>query len=206
MKVVVDGYNFIKGIFPQRSGLMEEFRNNLVKQLSIYKSCRKSIKEILVVFDGGLFSRSEREVHGGVTVIFSGRGRIADDWIVDYVERNSGCEIMVVTNDKKLTSRCHNFGADVIRIYDFNDFLHRALAEGSKDLSLKKDFLDDSIRKFEHDDVVAGVESLDLLMEQASIGLKDKDNNAEIDRQSRKGSSRRISKAKRKIGAKFNKL
>ena len=106
MILLVDGYNFIKGIFPFRKGCLEECRQQLIRLLSQYRILRaKRIKEIIAVFDGGLFQRATREVHRGIVVLFAGRSRSADDWIVEYAESHKGYQTLVVSNDRQRFDR-----------------------------------------------------------------------------------------------------
>ena len=176
MIVLVDGYNFIKGIFPRRKGFAEECRQHLLRLISQYRECRRNtIKEIIVVFDGGLFSRATREVHGGVSVIFSGRDRSADDWIVEHVDRHSGYELLVVTNDRQLTQRSKSSGSETMKIEEFDRCVREAIRDSGEVLSKRVILNDGTIKKFDRGAGDTSAE-LDLLMEQASIGVHCKDN------------------------------
>lgn len=198
MIVLVDGYNFIKGIFPHRKGFAEECRQHLLRLISQYRECRHStLKEVIIVFDGGLFSRATREVHGGVSVIFSGRGRSADDWIVEYVDRHRGHEFLVVTNDRQLSQRSKSSGAETMKIDEFDLCVKEAIRDPGEGLQNRSTLKQGSLKKFDRDDVDAS-EELDLLMEQASIGVHCKDDDDLESKEERNGEPNRLSKKEKK--------
>jgi predicted RNA-binding protein with PIN domain len=176
MIVIVDGYNLLKHLFPKEKGKLDKHRDLIVSQLGFYKKKKEGkIKEIVLVFDGGHWSHATREIRHGITVIFSGQDQNADDWIVDYVERMKGEELLVVTRDKELISRCSTY-AEAVSVVDFYDIVQNVLLdEVSEDL---KKSSESGIKKYEQEDKV-GVpeihsEALDVLMKQISLEGYDK--------------------------------
>ncbi len=104
MRIIIDGYNLIRRI-PELERLdrvnMEEARETLIKELSLYRSGKRH--QIVVVFDGlealHLGGSSTRD--RGVTVRFSPRGKSADQVIRDAL-KNREADVLV-SADRELT-------------------------------------------------------------------------------------------------------
>jgi predicted RNA-binding protein with PIN domain len=197
MILLVDGYNFIKGIFPFRKGCLEECRQQLIRLLSQYRILRANrIKEIIAVFDGGLFQRATREVHRGIVVLFAGRSRSADDWIVEYAESHKGYQTLVVSNDRELRKRCVNVGCEVIKIDEFDCRVREALRDFSEEQSKMKLLPRGGVTKFEREEGTSL--ELDLLMEQASLGRSYKNDDAFDENAFSKEREKKLSKKEKK--------
>ncbi|KKQ49769.1 MAG: hypothetical protein US69_C0002G0044 [candidate division TM6 bacterium GW2011_GWF2_38_10] len=107
MILLIDGYNVLKLIYPHIKGPLEKQRNLFIQELGLYNKKKDSkLKEIIIVFDGGLFNHATREIKHSITVIFSGKKQSADDWIIDFVQRKKQEEITLVTMDRKLIELC----------------------------------------------------------------------------------------------------
>jgi len=198
--IVIDGYNLLHQIFPRVRGELDKQRKEFIKHLSFYKKTKAdSIKEIIVVFDGGSWGRATREVRGGVTVIFSGQKSSADEWIIDYVNRKPGEELLLVTLDRELIQLCKGRNIEVMRVLDFYQILEKTLLQSAEDDFLEKKRVSEQVEKYEEETAVASVESeaLDLLMRQASIKLEQKDG-FEDEEVERDGESRTLSKKEKK--------
>lgn len=217
MIVVIDGYNLLRSIFSKERGKLDRQRKELVEQLGFYKKQRaEKIKEIVLVFDGGHSTRATREIRHGVTVVFSGQRQDADQWIIDFVERKVGHEIMLVSRDRELGEKCKKMGAEVIKVLDFYKIMQERLLEKAE-REMTREVQDSGIKKYV-DDKNGGVgeiesEALDLLMRQASMQgdtfvdmykKEDFDFFEEEDRQ--KGRSKTPSKKKKKRFSKLKKL
>lgn len=208
MILVIDGYNLLKAIFPRVKGKLDKQRDQLVRQLGFYKKQQEgSVKEIVLVFDGGLTGRATREVKKGVVVVFSGRDRSADDWIVDYVERCKGFEIILVSRDRELINRCKKKNVGVVRGEEFYSIVQTKLLE-----EVEKDVLssgnDGGVVKYgRSDNEVSEVDSeaLDLLMEQSQVDYKKEEDVFEDDSR-KKGSSKKMSKEEKSKLRKLKKL
>ncbi len=210
MILIIDGYNLLKAIFPKVKRLKKE-REQLICQLGFYKKQREGkIKDIVLVFDGGLERRATREIIGGVTVIFSGRGVSADDWIVDFVGRNKEKEMMLVSRDRELINRCTKKNIDVIKGDQFYSIMQNRLLE-----SVEEDInnYNSNIKKYkkEYDsgkNNEINSESLDILMEQSKTALSetDKDINYCDNNKKKKGRSYTPSKKDKKRSSKIKKL
>jgi|SaaInlStandDraft_3_1057020.scaffolds.fasta_scaffold04132_4 predicted RNA-binding protein with PIN domain len=216
MIIVIDGYNFIKNIFSHTKNNAEEQRELFIKQLSFYKHRKKSsVKEVVVVFDAGPLGHATREVHQGVVVVFSGQDSCADDWIVEYVERNKGKEILLVSCDRGLISRCEKTWVDTILVDEFHNFLQNVLVECRKESENVINTIDSSLTKFKRDDVdtinfnIDGDDALlDVLMEEASINIGAYDNKDDDyeEKNSKKGKKYTLPKKEKRIYKKLKKL
>ncbi len=192
MIIIIDGYNFLKALFPKIKDKLTHQREQLIKSLALYRE--KKEHEIVVVFDGGFSDKASREVHRGVVVVFAGQKRSADDWIVDYVKRNFGKEMMLISGDRGLAGRCRRFNIDVLEVHDFAKLLESVLLESIETSLSKKD---DDISEIDS-------EALDVLMEQSGVNSYEKDDNYE-DR-AKKGKSYTRSKEEKRIWNKIKKM
>lgn len=115
MRIIVDGYNLIR-LIPELAALdradLAEGRDCLIREISGYRVSKGH--RITVVFDAGgsphLADRSRKE--GGVSVVYSGSGRPADDVIVDLC-RSGGADL-IVTADRGLSERAGREGVEVV--------------------------------------------------------------------------------------------
>ena len=213
MIIIIDGYNLLRNIFHKEKGKLDRQRGELIRQLSYYK--RKKEHEIVVVFDGGFFNHATREIKKGVIVVFSGRRASADDWIFEYVERNKGKELLLITHDKQLIDRCKKFGTDALGVKDFYDLLQDSLLEDvekefEKEFEKKGDG-DSSIQKYNRNKKKVGKEieseALDLLMAQTDLSEYKKDGDEGLSKTRRKKQkSKTLPKKAKKIYKKIKKL
>jgi len=207
--VIIDGYNLLKQVFNKVKGKLDIFRDQLVKELSFYKKIKnEEIKEIIVVFDGGLSLHSERQIQNGVVVIFSGQKKSADDWIFEYVQKNANKELLLISKDNELKFRCSKFNVDAIDVFDFYDIvLNTITVQASKDFEKNND----TIHKYESDDYIYGQledfssknnKALDILMSHADLEFK----KAEIDEKHKIPKSFKVAKKEKRIYKKIKKL
>lgn len=182
MILIIDGYNLIKQVFRKIKGNLEKQRNQLIKELGYYRTKKKdSIKEIILVFDGGFSSNADRQIHNGVVVIFSGNKYSADDWIIKFTKKHANEEMLLITKDRQLISSCKPYGIDSIDVYDFYDIVQNCLLEDiEREFKIKEevellkkgeqDFFDDQLKGFKPNDSQA----LDILMSQVDVSNVDK--------------------------------
>ena len=212
MIVIIDGYNLLKQIFPGSKGNLDKQKSIFIRQLAHYKAKKAdSLHEIIVVFDAGPANHATREVKSGIVVVYSGVKSSADNWILHFVERNRGKEMLLVTLDRELKDACKKFDVDSLDVYEFYTILQQNLYQ---DLSLDKNQPQEAtIEKFEpmdsdeypHRDI--NNKALDLLMEQASMQLADdKHDDQETTQKPRKSASRKLSKQERRMLATLKKL
>jgi len=215
--VLVDGYNVLKLIYPGIKGKLEKQRMHFIRQLGYYKTKKSSeISEIIVVFDAGPFNHASREIKHDVVIMFSGQKSTADDWIVNYVERKKGQQIILVTKDRNLIDRGCKLGCEALDSLDFYKIVQNCLLQ---DVSGKR-FLDakdelSSLQRYEESDVVWDDDqvddhdkgALDLLMENASLTMMTKDECVEgLNKAHKKGNSQRLSKKEKEVEKIFKKL
>ena len=121
MHIIVDGYNLIRQSDVLRSAerrSLEEGRKALVRALARYKRVRGH--RITVVFDGwvGGSPQEERDLAGGVAIIYSRLGEKADEVIKRLVAAGSE-EILVVSSDREVASFAARRGKAAIASPDF---------------------------------------------------------------------------------------
>jgi len=214
MILIIDGYNLLKHIYPHEKGKLGKQRDKLIHQIGCYKSKKvDEIKEIVIVFDGGPWSHATRDISSGIVVIFSGRKKNADEWIIDYVERNKEKELMLVTRDRELIRQCKKQNVEVLSGVDFYEVAQKVVLEGfEQDLAQDKE--SGLVQKYEPKDTVKDEvlgnseidsESLDILMEQASVDLYKKEDKVPAGGK-KKGRSHTLSKKEKKRISKLKKL
>jgi predicted RNA-binding protein with PIN domain len=201
MIIIIDGYNLLKQVFPKIKGKLEKQRYQLVKQLGHYKSKKTGeIKEIILVFDGGPLLHATREIHKGIVVVFAGQKSDADTWILDYIERHKGKQLLLVTMDRMLRDNCKKYGADAIDVFAFYDIVQNTILEDVA-YTLQKSQCDELRKMTETEN-----EALDLLMEQyTDFGYTDKDDIQYL-KEGRKSKASKMSKKEKVFYKKIKKL
>jgi predicted RNA-binding protein with PIN domain len=210
MIIVIDGYNLLKQIFPHAKGKLDKQRDAFIRQLGYYKSKKsKDLKEIIVVFDAGPFSHATREIHHNVVIVFSGQKSSADDWIIEYVQRHKGEELLVVTMDRKIITQCEKDGATTLGSLDFYGIMQNFLLSETAQVFEQgaKDF---NVEKFDQEDELVNNKidrkALDLMMEQSTV-MDNKDEDVDLESQKgRKSNPATLSKKDRRLLSKIKKL
>ena len=210
MIVLIDGYNFLKQIYPGVKGCLEVLRDVFVKNVGRYKKQKKGITEIVVVFDAGPFSYAKREIKHGIGIIFSGQKSSADDWIAHYTFKHKEREIVVVSRDKALLDACNKKNTTGIDVLEFHKIMQEALSNDG--ILIEKKNAHDVLQKyngFEENGGSRNVEGehFDDLMEIYSSNerlLKLKDNTEKVD--DRKIKRNKLSKKNRQKNKKIKKL
>lgn len=207
MIIVIDGYNLLRAVFYQVKGELHKERERLVRQLGVYHQVLHH--EIVVVFDGGQLDRAVREVHGGVVVVFAGYRRSADDWIVDYVARHAGKEIILVTRDRGIIKETHLPGVDVVDVEDFYARVQQVCAK-QVGVQLKEHRKAGALEKYERvpedGDEEYHYEELDELMAQATEHMPATDKDAQSRLKKRSEATKKVSKVERQLRKKVGKL
>ncbi|HZS93674.1 MAG TPA: NYN domain-containing protein [Chloroflexota bacterium] len=115
--VLVDGYNVIRAD-PRLQSIertsLERARQTLVQTLA--SAPRLARDRVVVVFDGRDGFRTHVSAHhvGRVEVLYSARGQLADDVIIDQARELTGRgAVVVVTNDQDVRRQCAAVGCDV---------------------------------------------------------------------------------------------
>lgn len=128
MHIIVDGYNLIRQSATFRSSerkSLEQGRNALIRSLALYRKLRGH--RITVVFDGweGGSPREERDLAGGVEIVYSRLGEKADDVIKRLLEKG-GEEKLVVTSDREIAIFAARRGSSAIPSPAFDALLERS--------------------------------------------------------------------------------
>lgn len=146
MVVLVDGYNYIKTIFPemraarvQGSRQAERIIISVLDQVNSYFGAEKEAGEldrITIVFDGGLFNHAQRDVYKNISIIYPGRGHHADDWIADYIKKHRGDgQYVLISSDRKLGERVAEYGCAVRDVFFFESLLSQVSEDSGLDSS-----------------------------------------------------------------------
>jgi predicted RNA-binding protein with PIN domain len=133
MHIIVDGYNLIRqsDTFRQSERIsLEEGRNALIRSLAVYRKLRGH--RITVVFDGwvGGSPTEERDLAGGVEIIYSRLREKADEVIKRLLEKG-GEEILVVTSDREIAVFATRRGKTAIASAEFDVLLERGVGGSS---------------------------------------------------------------------------
>ena len=133
LKILIDGYNLIHTIPSIAEELdrdLESSRNNLVKLLHTYRSSKKDIYPITIVFDGQKeFSDKRNMPPRGISITFS-RGETADELIVKMVKNEYKGSILV-TSDRELRKNAEPYVNTLFYSEEFADriFMSTFIAE-----------------------------------------------------------------------------
>ncbi|MDA8126905.1 MAG: NYN domain-containing protein [Deltaproteobacteria bacterium] len=132
MHIIVDGYNLIRqsdALRGQERLSLEAGRRALVLSLARYR--KRKGHRITVVFDGwkGGSPQEERDLAGGVQIIYSRLGEKADEVIKRLVEAAGGEETLVVTSDREIAVFADRRGKTAIDSPAFTTRLERLAAE-----------------------------------------------------------------------------
>ena len=145
MHIIVDGYNLIRQSDVLRGyerQSLEAGRKALIRSLAQYKRVRGH--RITVVFDGweGGSPLEERDLAGGVAIIYSRLGEKADEVIKRLVGMGSE-EILVVTSDREIAAYAARRGKSSIDSPGFAARLDRLAAEPARDADTPEDVEED---------------------------------------------------------------
>lgn len=202
MIILIDGYNLLRHCYPRVKGYLDQQKRQFLHDVAIYRHARAStVKELIVVFDGGERDHATREVKAGVVIVEAGQKSSADDWIVDYVARKPHEEIALITMDRALKQRCGS-----VLSLDVDDFFSYVRSVALASPLAAPGSGHDVIVKYERDeDEGEAQELIDQLMHEHSRvlrehGKKDDQVSSPRDRQ------RSLSKEEKKIRKSIKKL
>ncbi len=148
MHISVDGYNLIRQSDVLRGHerqSLESGRKALIRGLAQYKWLRGH--RITVVFDGweGGSPLEERDLAGGVAIIYSRLGEKADEVIKRLVAAGSE-EILVVTSDREIATFAARRGRGTIASSEFAARLDRITAAPDANIPADEEDEDDAAR------------------------------------------------------------
>lgn len=124
MPYFIDGHNLL-GQTPGLSLKSLDDRRRLVALLSAF--CRERRCRMTVFFDGEAPGGWPSDSHlGGVRVLHSGRGRSADDAILEMIRKSRvPADVTLVTSDRALYERGRHLGAKGILGHAFREMMAR---------------------------------------------------------------------------------
>ena len=125
MHILIDGYNLIRQSDTLRrfeKTSLEEGRKALIRFLMPYR--QSTGHRMTVVFDGWKAGSpmEERDREGGVDIIYSHRGQLADE-VIKRIADKSGEEIIVVTSDRDIASFVEHRGGTAVPSGEFEAIL-----------------------------------------------------------------------------------
>jgi predicted RNA-binding protein with PIN domain len=134
LELIIDGYNLIRqsdSLRPLDARSLEQGRQALLTRLAAYQEMRGYM--ITVVFDGwgGDSPTSTDTRHKGITVIYTGKGELADEWIKRKVEKMQYGA--VVTSDREIARSAERVGVPAIESPSFEQRMEAALANDSQE-------------------------------------------------------------------------
>jgi predicted RNA-binding protein with PIN domain len=192
MILLIDAYNLLKQIFgPEVS---EQECLTYIKNLNTYSSIKHH--KIIIIFDGGFFEYSTKEKQGNITRIDAGRGRTADEMIMEYIATHKTQEMVLVSSDRELGRYASNHGIIAIDSIFFNYFVQQAIKKPEKLIAINH-----KVQKLHPED---HNEKLDALMHEASHNVTHKPE--DIVSTSKHSPRSRLSKRDRTIMMKLKKL
>lgn len=121
MHLIIDGYNLIRqsDAFRQSEKVsLEEGRHALLRSLSQYR--KRTGHRLTVVFDAWASGSPEveRDRYGGIAILYSQRGRTADDLIKRMVRERREA-LVVVTSDRDISDFAARRGVPAVSSPDF---------------------------------------------------------------------------------------
>jgi predicted RNA-binding protein with PIN domain len=140
LELIIDGYNLIRQSDTFRrldARKLEQGRDALLARLAAYQKVRNH--PITVVFDGwgGFNLESTIRRLQGITVIYTGKGETADDWIKRTIEKlQYGA---VVTSDRDIGRHAERKGIAAIPSRQFERRMEAALAGDMKEMSMDEE-------------------------------------------------------------------
>lgn len=165
MPVLIDGYNLLHLLFAHSNLTFEKKREELIKVLEHYNS--KKRLEMLLVLDGGLSNYPLKEYVKSLTIVYSGKFKSADEWIIEFTHANKGNSLVLVTRDRALIQKCPS-SVEIVDPLFFAQFLEQ---KPKKDPVNTK--VDTSIvQKYFHEEdeeELYDADELDTLMRESNI-------------------------------------
>jgi predicted RNA-binding protein with PIN domain len=194
MILLLDGYNILKQIYNGQM-ISEQQRNSFIKQLAAYKRLR-SHKKMVVVFAGGPDPWPLEEKIRGISIVYAGASRTADDYIHSFIEKHKSkaSNMMLVSSDRQVCSWASEYGVISIDAQEFYKIMQHAIKSPP-------------IKKVQSQAVkTAKVSSpeLDVLMQEASAKIEEKKEDLLQERE--RGREQKLSKKERALLKKLKKL
>lgn len=141
MHYLVDAYNLLFRALKKRDSLeksrklMIEELNKLVSQLNL---------RVTLVFDGAEKTEQlpSRGHYDSIELVYTPKSITADQYIFEEVTHSkTPTQITVVTNDRELSTKCHNHRSKIMKTDEFIVFLSKKMAKKKKNAPLARKFV-----------------------------------------------------------------
>lgn len=195
MTIVVDGYNFIKHVIGA-SFLSDREIKHWLDTFHRYMTLRHN--KVIVVFDAGPGYYKTTELHGDVTVLYSGQQQSADDLIKDWLQKHQGKDILLVTSDRDIC----DFASRLNLVSVGSDDFYRVF----KSVMEQEDEYEQEISGMVHKISEDSTPELDELMEIGSRALVADDVHRDDSVPIRVRSGKKASKQSKKLMKKIEKI
>jgi len=125
--IIIDGYNVLKQVGKGET-ISEQQRRSFIKQLAAYQKIR-SHKKIIVVFDAGPSTWPSQEKVHGISVVYSGTERTADDYINSFLQeqKEKAHNMILVSSDRQLCEWASDYEVASIDAHEFYDLVQQAI-------------------------------------------------------------------------------
>lgn len=167
MILLLDAYNIIRHLFVHKEAEADARRDWFMQRMARYFAAKQGpVKQVIVVFDGGLFGHRQRDIYRGVVRLYAGRGHSADDVLVEYAEKY-GNQAVVVTNDRELQQRCKQHHGAVVSVKEFDQLVEEVCSHVEQEQD-RVQYDEVVVQKYEHDETDHDP-ALDELMRAGSV-------------------------------------
>ena len=164
MIIVIDAYNYIKSVTGQKF-IDDRATQQWIETFKNYVRVRHN--PVILIFDAGPGYFPSTVRCGGVTILYSGQQRIADDVIKDWLKAHPGADALLVSSDRELRHCADDAHIASVGSYDFYKIFNHVMGIEED----KQQVLAQEIYKIKDEDGCAGQSDLDKLMEEGSRSL-----------------------------------
>lgn len=165
MFIIVDGYNVLKQLIAH-DHISETERLAFVGLLGRY--AKKRGHKIEIVFDKGPCIYPMKEKYHGVTVVFSGEYKTADDIIIAFCREHQAKDILVVTKDRAIIQAVTSGNCEVVDPKIFYDKVKAVFQKSSEAREYSRGFVAKLTEKKDEE-----IDALMLEAAEMTIPLKD---------------------------------
>ncbi len=166
MIIVIDAYNYIKSVTGQNF-IDDRAAQQWIEIFKDYVRVRRN--QIILIFDAGPGYYPSTERHGGVTVLYSGQRRTADDVIKDWLKAHPGADALLVSSDRELCHCADDANVASVGSYDFYKIFNYVMQHEHENEQKVAQTVYKTTNS--ENDGNAGQSDLDRLMEEGSRGL-----------------------------------
>ncbi|MBF0246133.1 MAG: NYN domain-containing protein [Planctomycetes bacterium] len=114
--ILIDGHNLLFALYAPLGENIVPLLKELQARIGVIAAAERRM--ITMVFDGqGPLGKwgGNQKASEWLTFVYSGAEMSADDWIVDWITRNKGVQVLLLTNDRALIRRASRPGLNHAR-------------------------------------------------------------------------------------------